>query len=508
MTQFGLRSRMAVSYVIVSAAAVLLVEAVLLVAAVPSLRAADRATQEAQNRAVDAERHLILSSVQSLARDLAGAVGQTAGDKAASAPGGSDAALLADAAAAGLSGRGGGASGWVQVVAGPDGRVVAAQPRQSYAAGASVPPAALARVPGEGQIDDKGRLAFWASAPIQVAAANKATRVIGIAYVEVDLKSAAAAGAAQASAPAADKLTDAPTDRASLTTLVVPGLVVLLLLVPVGALFGLLSTGRLIRRIRRLSEGTAEMAGGDLQVRIPVSVGDEVGRLEQAFNTMAERLEDAVAEQSAAAGAEARRAERGRIARELHDSISQELFSVSLIAAGMRKVLSPGTALRGEAESMERSLARTMREMRALLLELRPIELEDAGLAEALEHLCRAYEARLGIPITANLDPVPLDAAAEHAVLRVVQEAVGNAVRHGEPASIEVRLTETAGRVEAIVRDDGRGFDPDAVSGRHGMGLELMRERLREVGGAVEVDSTPDRGTTVRVTLPASGSTA
>jgi signal transduction histidine kinase len=497
MSQFGLRSRMAVSYVIVSAAAVLLVEAVLVLAALPSLRSADQATQQAQERAEQAEQDLAKVTVQALARTLAGSVGRAASEKADSGPGRTDGALLAEVSADGLRGRGGAGSPSVQVVAYLDGRVVAAEPQQSYAANASLPPAARAAVPADGQTDHGVGPVFWATAPIQVVVANGTSRPIGIAYVELDLKSAAAG------ATATDKPADVPSAERTLTSLVLPGLVVLLLLGPVGALFGLLSTGRLIRRIRRLSEGTSQMAGGDLQVRIPVSTGDEVGRLEQAFNTMAGRLEQAVAEQRAAAGADARRAERGRIARELHDSISQELFSVSLVAAGIRKALSPGTELRTEAESMERSLERTMREMRALLLELRPVELEDAGLADALGQLCRAYEARLGIPITTSLDPVPLDPAAEHAVLRVVQEAVGNAVRHGEPSSIEVRLEMLDQRVAATVRDDGRGFDPHTVSGRHGMGLDLMRERMREIGGVVEVDSAPERGTTVRVTVPA-----
>jgi signal transduction histidine kinase len=497
MPQFGLRSRMAVSYVIVSAAAVLLVEAVLLVAALPSLRAADRATQQAHERAEQAERDLAKVTVQSLARSLAGAVGKAASEQAERGPGRTDGALLADVAAEGLRGHGAGGPGSVQVIADPDGRVVAAEPAQAYAANASLPPAARAGVPGDGQAKRGTGPVFWATAPIQVSTASGPSRLIGIAYVELDLKSAAAAGTV------ADKPAQAPSAERMLTSFVLPGLVVLFLLGPVGAMFGLLSTGRLIRRIRQLSEGTSQMAGGDLRVRIPVSGGDEVGRLEQSFNTMAGRLEQAVAEQSAAAGAEARRAERVRIARELHDSISQELFSVSLVAAGIRKALGPGAPLRAEAESMERSLARTMREMRALLLELRPVELEDAGLAEALGQLCRAYEVRLGIPFTTSLDPVPLDAPAEHAVLRVVQEAVGNAVRHGEPSSIEVRLAAADGRVEATVRDDGRGFDPHTVGGRHGLGLDLMRERLREVGGSVEVDSAPNGGTTVRVTLPA-----
>jgi signal transduction histidine kinase len=225
--------------------------------------------------------------------------------------------------------------------------------------------------------------------------------------------------------------------------------------------------------------------------------------LERAFNSMAERLDGAVAEQRATAGAEARRQERGRIARELHDSISQELFSVSLIAAGMHKALPPGSELRDQAGLMERSLSRTMREMRALLLELRPIQLEDAGLNAALDELCRTYEARLGIRITASLDPVVLDASAEHAVLRVVQESVGNAIRHGDPSSIELSLVAADDRVEVTVRDNGRGFDLGGTSGRHGMGLDLMRERIREHGGIVEIISAPERGTTVHVSLPA-----
>ncbi|WP_433224070.1 ATP-binding protein [Dactylosporangium sp. CS-047395] len=479
LSRLGLRPRMAVSYVLVSAAAVLLVEAVLLAVLVPRVRAADRAAGVAQDRAVQAELQLQQVTVQRLAHDLAAAVGKrisVTGDALTAAVATDAFAVHARDASPG--------DDPVQVVADADGRVVAAAPADAFRPGGALPAAARAGGPTDGRIAQQRRTFAWAAEPIQAEQG-----VAGIAYVELDLTqrpSPAPAG----SGPA-------------IRSVVLPGAGALLLLVPVGALFGLLSTGRLIRRIRGLSDGTAAMAGGDLRVRLPVSGEDEVGRLERSFNTMAERLETAVAEQRAAAGAEARRAERGRIARELHDSISQDLFSVSLVAAGMRKALSPGSALQQQAEAMERSLARTMREMRALLLELRPIQLEDAGLAAALDELCRAYEVRLGIPVTADLAPVDLDASVEHAVLRVVQEAVGNAVRHGEPASIAVRLAADGDRVVVTVRDDGLGFDPREAGGRHGMGLDLMRERLREAGGTMEIASAPGQGTTVRVTLPA-----
>jgi signal transduction histidine kinase len=527
LSHFGLRSRMATSYVLVSAAAVILVEAAFLLAMMPAVRAANLAAHEAQERAVQAEQGLMQVTVQSLAHELAAAVGRRASVAAGGAPDRNDDALTSDAAPGGFieqaaNGTGGVSSGGVQtgavvrVLADVNGRVVAADPKNAYQPNSNLPPAART-APKDGRTEDKRRLFYWATVPIQIVDADGAKqRTIGIAYVELDLKSAPSGGtgstegvptAGDTPPQQAGKQPSKPIEELSgdrtIASLVLPGIVALVLLIPVGALFGLLSTGRLIRRIRRLSDGTSAMADGDLQVRIPVSGGDEVGRLEQAFNSMAERLVAAVAVQRTAAGAEARRAERSRIARELHDSISQDLFSVSLVAAGMRKALSPGSALQEQAGSMERSLGRTMREMRALLLELRPIQLEDAGLAAALDELCRTYETRLGIPITANLDPVPLDAAAEHAVLRVVQEAVGNAIRHGEPSSIEVRLVAAGERVEVTVRDDGRGFDPRTTSERHGMGLDLMHERLREVSGVVEFDSAPGHGTTVRVTLPA-----
>src|SRR5262249_10484788 len=145
--------------------------------------------------------------------------------------------------------------------------------------------------------------------------------------------------------------------------LVLPAVLILVLLLPVGALFGLLSTRRLVRRIRRLVERTTAIADGDLQARVPVSDADEVARLEQAVNSMGERLDAASQDQRRVASSEARQAERGRIARELHDAISQDLFSATMLAGGMRKALPADSELRARAESLERSLVRTMQEM-------------------------------------------------------------------------------------------------------------------------------------------------
>jgi signal transduction histidine kinase len=244
------------------------------------------------------------------------------------------------------------------------------------------------------------------------------------------------------------------------------------------------------------------MTEGDRQARIPVSGGDEVGRLEDGFNRMAERLEAAVEVERYTAGVQARWAERTRIARELHDSVSQDLFSMSLIANGLREALPEADRLRHQAESLEQTANRTMLEMRTMLLELRPIALEDAGLVPALRELCRAHETRLGIPVMAELAPVRLPPDLEHTVLRVAQEALSNAARHAEPRAIELSLAEADGQVVVTVHDDGRGFDPARVVGGHGMGLEMMRGRVAELGGTLNLTSGPGRGTTVRVRIP------
>jgi signal transduction histidine kinase len=151
---------------------------------------------------------------------------------------------------------------------------------------------------------------------------------------------------------------------------------------------------------------------------------------------------------------------------------------------------------------MERTASGTMHEMQALLLELRPVALKDAGLIPALDELCRAYRDRLGVAVDADLDPVQLDPAVEPAVLRVVQEALANAVKHARPGHVALDVHRVADRVVVTVTDDGTGFDPAQAALRHGMGLELMRERVAELGGEFAVESAPGAGTTVRIELP------
>jgi signal transduction histidine kinase len=282
--------------------------------------------------------------------------------------------------------------------------------------------------------------------------------------------------------------------------LLLPGVIVLLLAVPVGTLFGLLTTRSVVRRLRRLAGTSASYADGDFAQRVPPGPPDEVGKLERNFNEMAGRLQEAVRRERLLAEKSARLAERSRISRELHDSISQDLFSLSLLAGGLEKALPADSPVRAEVQTLAETVQSTNREMRALLLELRPSTLDEKGLVAALEELASNYSARLGIKVDADLEPVAMALAAEVAALRIAQEGLANAIKHANATTIRLGMHRRGELAEITVSDDGRGFVPNGNG--QGLGLRLMRERVDELGGSLTIESREGEGTTVSATLP------
>jgi signal transduction histidine kinase len=467
---------MAASYVLVTATAVLLVEAVIVgLVLIPQSKASDLASV-LQEQAGGDTKVLSLEAARLSAADP----GLPAGELLA----------LAVEESGGRTIAGGGRPpepgyAMLELVIGTGGEIVASSALGIYQPGGTLDVPLPGREGGGASTTRVGP-STWHFSPVLMRAAN-GFDTLGYVYVQ-----------------APDDAAPRGLQSGEAMALIVPAALVLVLVVPVGLVFGLLSTRRLTSRVRRLAGVTTAVAAGDFRPRVAVSGADEVSTLERSFNVMTDKLGAAVESARLTARTEARQAERGRIARELHDSISQDLFSLSLLAAGMRRAAPQ--ELRAQADAMERTAARAMREMQALLLELRPVALEDAGLLPALEGLCRAYETRLGVKVEAVLAEVALAPAAEHAVLRLVQEALGNAIKHANPATIEVRLSARDDVTTVAVSDDGAGFDPDDVAARHGMGLTLMRERVTELGGRLDVRSGAD-GTTVTATFsaPASG---
>ncbi|ADD43403.1 GAF domain-containing sensor histidine kinase [Stackebrandtia nassauensis] len=194
--------------------------------------------------------------------------------------------------------------------------------------------------------------------------------------------------------------------------------------------------------------------------------------------------------------------ERTRLARELHDAVSQKLFSLRLAASSARALAaSDADAALSQLEKVESLAAEAARELREVIVELRPADLDVHGLAGTVRKHLRLVERLHAVrtEFTVHGDPgVP--AGAELEVLRVIQEAVHNAVRHSHADLVRVTL---CGGPEflAEISDDGSGFDPGADNGG-GLGIESMRERVAGVGGRLDIDASIGGGTTVRLAVP------
>lgn len=281
-------------------------------------------------------------------------------------------------------------------------------------------------------------------------------------------------------------------------------LIATLALAPVGALFGILTMWATVRRIIALAEASKALASGDFSQRVQARGRDEVAALQRQFNLTAGRLETVVETLLALAANNARLSERHRIARELHDSICQELFSLRMEVGGLEVSLAADRALLHRLNGIGESLTATIRQMRMLLLELRPCTAVVTQLPSALRQLAASYRMRAGIDVHADvtLESTSLTPQAEENLLRIAQEALANAARHSGAARIEVGLRRTDDGMELCIADDGRGFEPRSVEGRGGLGLALLRDRAVEAVGQLRIESTAGSGTRVSVRVP------
>jgi signal transduction histidine kinase len=198
--------------------------------------------------------------------------------------------------------------------------------------------------------------------------------------------------------------------------------------------------------------------------------------------------------------------ERERLAREIHDTIAQELTGLVLIAQRVRRELHAADT-QGAAEQLdilEDGARHALAETRALVAASAPVGLDDAGIAPALHRLAERFGRETGVSVTVTAEHVPLDRDMEVVLLRCAQESLANVRKHAEAHHVELGLAATVHAVTLRVADDGIGFDtaPTSGGGGHsGFGLSGMRERLALVDGSLEITST-EHGTTLAVSLP------
>ncbi|MHB8872066.1 MAG: sensor histidine kinase [Myxococcaceae bacterium] len=295
------------------------------------------------------------------------------------------------------------------------------------------------------------------------------------------------------------------------------------------------------RPVKVLTRAAERIAGGELDQPIPPLGADEVGslgrsfesmrvalasslaRIEQAKDELEARVEERtrqladlnlkLAERDASRGELLRKAiaaqeeERKRIARELHDETSQ-----SLVALVMRleraKALVQGSQAQAPLEEVKALAVRTLDEVHRLILDLRPSVLDDLGLPSAIRwNAERALKPR-GVSVRCELDGLEgrLPTEMETALFRAVQETMNNIARHAEAESVLVQSFVRSGRLTIEIEDDGKGFDPailnEAGRPRRPLGLLGLRERMDLLGGTVEIDSAPGKGTRVALSVP------
>lgn len=196
--------------------------------------------------------------------------------------------------------------------------------------------------------------------------------------------------------------------------------------------------------------------------------------------------------------------ERQRLARELHDSVTQSLYSLSLFAEAASGLLSEGQI--GRVEDHLRQLRDTaqeaLREMRLLIFELHPVELKRSGLIAALQARLEAVETRGGLRAKLTVEGSGrLPPRMEEELYRIAQEALNNVLKHARAKEVTLRLRFGVDAVVLEVSDDGVGFDPAAPRGPGGLGLVGMQQRVQRLGAKMELKSAPGRGTTVKVTM-------
>ena len=195
--------------------------------------------------------------------------------------------------------------------------------------------------------------------------------------------------------------------------------------------------------------------------------------------------------------------ERQRLARDLHDSVTQTLYSLSLFSRAGRDAAEDGDTARLNRNliELERNTLHALREMRLLLYELRPADLQQEGLVRAIELRLNTVERRVGLQLDVHLEELPaLPPAHEVELYHLIVEALNNVVKHAAASRLSLYLTAANGRLQLRIADDGHGFDPAHPTG--GLGLRNMRERVAQLNGQLSIESSPGSGVRLAAIIP------
>ncbi|MGG0821845.1 sensor histidine kinase [Paenibacillus turicensis] len=283
--------------------------------------------------------------------------------------------------------------------------------------------------------------------------------------------------------------------------------------IPFVLIAGYIAGQRIQRRIDPLHLNMLQVAKGNLSVRMPETVDQTFVSLYQEFNTMIEAVEnkmkllqllgenDVLEKEQIAEKAVLE--ERRRMARDLHDTVSQQLFAIHMAASSLPKVLeSNEDGARNVMNQLIQMSNLAQKQMRALIAQLRPMELVDKTLEEALDQWFPDYCRQNGLKGIKDVDlQGELSEAKEHQLFLIIQEAIANIVKHAQANLVSLSLHQDKRQVVLSISDDGQGFS-NSYQKQGSYGLSTMKERAEKLGGHVEIISKPGAGTTIRVHIP------
>lgn len=262
----------------------------------------------------------------------------------------------------------------------------------------------------------------------------------------------------------------------------------------IGTVFGLFTARGFVRRLKDLDSATEAWGQGDFSATVRDTSPDEIGQLTRRMSLMAEQIQNLLQSRQELATLE----ERNRLARDLHDSVKQQVFATTM-TLGTAETLwerDPQAARQKVAEALALS-RQAQQELTGLIHELRPVALEGKGLAVALGEYVKRWSRQTGIEAGVAVQEertIPLE--VEQALFRLAQEALANVSKHSGAEHVELALACTENAITLEVADDGRGFEA-VPTANTGLGLRSMWERIESLDGELTVESAPGTGTRI-----------
>jgi two-component system, NarL family, sensor histidine kinase LiaS len=261
-----------------------------------------------------------------------------------------------------------------------------------------------------------------------------------------------------------------------------------------GLIFGYLNARGITKRLQSLSIAAERWSSGDFSALTHDTSEDEVGQLARQLDLMSKQLQNLLQTKQTLATLEA----RNRLARDLHDSVKQQIFAIAMNIGTTQSLLNHDLeAARTSLKETSKLVTMTQQELTSLIRELRPAALNGKNIATALRELVTAWAQQTGIVATASIEvQQPLPLTVEEAFFRVAQEALSNVARHSKATQVQVALAADHDGATLVMIDNGQGFTKGDHDGS-GLGLHSMRERMKILGGDVQIESVLGAGTKI-----------